>query len=304
MPLPPLKNPGKPAERIWGCFKGIAAILLLFSSLLFFNGLQVLSLVFLLFSPALFRKVNRELADLWWSWTDRYAEHFYGNEIRFTGHDVPYGENAFLLTNHQEMSDITVLFRLARRKGRLGDMKWFVKRELKYFPGIGWGMQFLDCLFIKRNWTEDKSGIQKVFHKVLVNRIPLWLVTFPEGTRFREEKARKSREFAKKSGLRPLDHLLIPRTKGFVTTVENLRGHLDAVYDVTIGYIDGVPTLWQWARGYVKQVNVHVHRFSMDELPVGEEALTAWLHDLYVKKDQLLNRYYREGAFPENVEKF
>lgn len=45
----------------------------------------------------------------------------------------------------------------------LGDMKWMVKDIIKYVPGVGWGMLFLDCIFVKRDWTTDKESIRKTF---------------------------------------------------------------------------------------------------------------------------------------------
>jgi len=190
------------------------------------------------------------------------------------------------------------MFTFARSKKSLGDLKWFVKDVLKYVPGVGWGMLFLDCLFIKRDWTEDRGYIHKVFEKILKYRVPLWLMLFSEGTRIRPAKVVKSQQFASERGFQPLNHVLFPRTKGFVATVQTLRGHLDAVYDVTIGYVDGVPTLWQWIKGYVKKVNVHVRRFSIKELPEEGEALASWLIDLYREKDARLDAYYKEGTFP------
>ena len=299
MPLPPLQPPARLSARVWGTIKGSVTGSFLFTTLILGNAAQTASLLIRPFSPGAFRKINRAIADFWWGLCDQFAEHIYRIKINFTGDDVPEKENALVMVNHQEMADITVLFRLARRKKRLGDMKWFVKDILKYVPGVGWGMLFLDCLFIKRNWTTDKKKVHKVFETLLNNHIPVWLISFVEGTRVRPQKVEQSRQYALKTGRKPLDHLLIPRSKGFVASVENLRGHLDAVYDVTIGYVEGVPTLWQWIKGYVKQANIHVRRYAMVDMPKGEKALEAWLATCFEEKDLLLEQYYATGAFPE-----
>ena len=41
-------------------------------------------------------------------------------------------------------------------------------------------------------------------------------------------------EFAEKSGLPHLKHLLIPRTKGFVLCIEKVRGKFAAIYCATM----------------------------------------------------------------------
>jgi 1-acyl-sn-glycerol-3-phosphate acyltransferase len=298
MPLEPLPEPDSRLARLKGFVSGSIASAFLFSTLIAFNVLQTASLVIKLFSPKAFRRVNQRMARIWWGWCALGAEKVYGTKWIMSGDDVPPRENAIVVLNHQEMADITVIFSFARAKGRVGDLKWFVKDVLKYVPGIGWGMLFLDCPFIKRNWTADKEYIHRVFRNILKNDVPLWLMTFVEGTRVRPEKIARSREYAEKQGMKPFDHVLIPRTKGFVASVQALRGHVDAVYDLTIGYVGGVPTLWQWIKGYVRKVHLHVRRYAIDAVPEDGEALSDWLIKRFEEKDRLLDDFYTNRAFP------
>jgi lysocardiolipin and lysophospholipid acyltransferase len=94
-----------------------------------------------------------------------------------------------------------------------------------------------------------------------------------------------------------LEHLLLPRTKGFTAVVQGLRGHLDAVVDVTIGYEAGVPTLWQWAQGFVPRAHLHVVRHPIESLPAEDAALGEWLRARFSEKDQRLAAFYEKGAF-------
>jgi len=299
MPLKPLPEPASKLERVLGFTRGAIIFILLFSSLIAFNLLQTLSLVIKPFSQTAFRRANRFMANIWWGWCAQVAEKVHGTRLILTGDDLPMRENAIVILNHQEMADITVIFSLARMKDRVGDLKWFVKDVLKHVPGVGWGMLFLDCLFIKRNWTEDRDYIHKVFENILKYDVPLWLMTFVEGTRVRPAKLERSQEYARKQGLPPLQHVLTPRTKGFVASVQNLRGHIGAVYDVTIGYEEGVPTLWQWIKGYVRRVHVDARRFPAGDLPEDSEALAAWVLKRYEEKDRKLDVYYKQGSFPD-----
>ncbi len=298
MPLKPLPEPAERSARICGFFKGILVFSCLFVTLLAFNLLQTASLLIKIFSQTAFRRANRWMANLWWGWCALVAEKVFRTRFVMSGDDVPERENAIVLLNHQEMADITVLFTVARSKNCLGDLKWFVKNRLKYMPGMGWGMLFLDCLFIKRNWTDDRDYIHHVFEKILNYRVPLWLMLFAEGTRIRPAKVEQSRRYAEENGFKPLQHVLFPRTKGFVATVQALSGHVGAIYDITIGYVGGVPTLWQWVKGYVHEVHVHVRRFPIEEMPGGEAELAGWLINCYEEKDALLDAHYRDGAFP------
>lgn len=297
MPLPPLVSPAGFGPRLLGLARGLAASAFLFSTLLGFNLLQTLSLVLRPFSPAGFRAFNRWGTDTWWGWCDRLAAGPFGIRIEISGDALPQAENAIVIANHQQMTDITVLFRLARRHGRLGDLKWFVKDIFKWVPGAGWGMLFLDCLFIKRDWAADRAKIAATFARLVDHRVPAWVVSFVEGTRLTPAKLERSRTYAVSQGRPPLAHLLTPRTKGFVATVQGLRDHAAAVYDCTIGYVAGVPSLWQWVQGHVRHVHLHVRRTALAALPADEGGLTAWLHARFSEKDALLARYYATGSF-------
>ena len=129
--------------------------------------------------------------------------------------------------------------------------------------------------------------------------VPVHLVSFVEGTRLTLPKLEAAKEYARSRGLREPLHTLVPRTKGFVASVEGLRSHIAAVYDITIGYEDGVPSLWQYIKGLVSRIHVHVRRFPVAELPVSSDDLKQWLLDRWHEKDELLEHFYQNGAFPE-----
>jgi 1-acyl-sn-glycerol-3-phosphate acyltransferase len=281
------------AKKLSGTFFA----LVLFFLLLVTNVAQMMSLVLLPFSKKFFRSVNRFCANAWWSACVITGKKLNGMKILTSGDPIPENENAILVVNHQQMADIYALMFFAKSKGRLGDLKWFVKDALKYVPGIGLGMLFLDCLFVKRNWEVDRDKIHSIFSKFRTDQIPVWLISFVEGTRIKPIKLKLSQEYAREKGLPVLEHVMLPRTKGFVASVEGLSGHIDAVYDVTIGYPDGLPSLWQIAQGTAKEIHLHVRRFSIDALPKDPALLNSWLVHRFVEKDHLLSSFYRNRSF-------
>lgn len=258
-------------------------------SLLVINVLQTLSAVVSLVSPRAFRIFNRQCAAFWWGACNLWMTHVLRTRVQIEGDSLPDDENAIVVVNHQCMSDIPALFPIGARHKRLGDMKWFVKDPLKYAPGIGWGLLFLDCIFLKRDWAKDQNRIEATFSRLKRHKSPFWLVSFSEGTRRTPKKLAASQEFARKTGVPVPLNVLIPRTKGFVATLRGLRESSQAVYDFSLYYPGGVPRLSQLILGRVKHIRLRVRRFSIDTLPQGDAELAQWLLERFREKDAWLS---------------
>lgn len=274
----------------------------LFVTLLTANALQMLSLLLWPFSRHAFRRVNRNIAQAWWGMSVLWAEKFHGVKPVFTGDEIPPAENAIVVANHQQMPDIVALMMLGWRKKRLGDMKWFVKDSLKFVPGMGWGLLFLDCVFLKRSWDKDENRIRQTFAKFRQNQIPLWLMSFPEGTRFTPAKLVKARAFAQSRGGHLPQRVLVPRSRGFAASVMGLRDHVQAVYDVTIAYQPGrLNSMWGLFQTVKDRVHLHVRRYPVSELPSSPEDLGLWLAKRFAEKDELLDNFAKSGVLAANV---
>jgi 1-acyl-sn-glycerol-3-phosphate acyltransferase len=298
MPLPDL--PPEPVRPL-SLLRRVLALLLtaaLSLAMLLLNLLQVASILVRPLSKRHFRAINRWVAKSFWGLCVAAARRLYGVRVRLCGDPLPAAENAIVILNHQGMADIPVLLDLAAGTERLGDLKWFAKDVIKWAPGVGWGLLFIDCIFLKRNWAADQDSIEATFHRLLADQVPCWIVSFVEGTRIRPAKHAASRRYAEEHRLPPLEHLLLPRTKGFTATVTGMRDHVQAIYDCTVGYVEGVPTLWQWIQGRMPVVNCHLRRIEIAELPHDRTALSAWLVERWQIKDRRLAHYYQTGSFP------
>jgi 1-acyl-sn-glycerol-3-phosphate acyltransferase len=263
------------------------------------NVVQIMSLILLPFSGAAFRNVNCLIAGAWFSSLAFLLEALPGLEFVQTGDALPPSENAFVICNHQSGADIPALVVLARRAARTGDLKWFVKDVIRWVPGIGWGMLFLDCLFVKRNWNADKEMIRNTFGRLRRNSTRFWILSFIEGTRLTLPKLERSRQFCQSEGLPVLSHVMSPRTRGFEATLEGLAELTNAVYDVTLafeGFATGrVPGFRALFFGPIHRVHIHVDRFAATSLPTTKEARVQWVLDRFSAKDQRLASFYRSN---------
>lgn len=271
--------------------RGCISALLLATSLVITNSVQMLSLLILPFSRRAFSIWNRMAVSYWAKSCIILMENISRTPVRLEGDEISVGENAIMIPNHQSFVDIMMTIKLAEKPGRLGDIKQFAKDIIKWFPGIGWGMFFVDGIFLKRDWAKDADNIFRTFSRIRSSGTPFWIANYPEGTRFTRAKLMKSQEFARSSGKPILNHVLLPRPKGFQATLLALRDRISAVYDVSIKYTgEHVPNFWELLSGQIQNpIIVKVKRYPISEIPIGDEAIQSWLIERFIEKDKWLS---------------
>ncbi len=258
------------------------------------NLFQYASIVVRPFSKKTFRRINHFIAHVFWKALCDSLKKFNHYSINYSGDHYPEKEkkNILIIVNHQAICDIPLILDFAHRKGCKGTIKFFLKESLKYIPGVGWGGRLLEFLFVKRNWTRDKKFVQQVLHCYREYDVPYSIVIFPESTRITAKKLQRSQQRAKEKGIGiETKQVLSPREKGFVTTLQSLRDNLDIVYDVTISYPEGAPTLLQLLSGNGGPINVDAKGYNVATLPLSEEALTTWLQQRFQEKDSALANF-------------
>ncbi|KAG9290917.1 hypothetical protein G9A89_011067 [Geosiphon pyriformis] len=274
---------------------------LLNKSLLYFSlaiGINIVQLCSFLFVPISRRLVwdinTRGAQTMWW-----VMQRQHKGKITFSGDRLPKNESAIVISNHRSFTDFYILHAVAVRANMLPHIKYFAKDSLKYIPFFGFGMWLMGMIFIKRNWTQDQVRLGKMFSAIKQYRAPVWVVNFLEGTRMTPQKVQEGQKFSKERGLPILRNLLVPRTKGFIACLGQLRdSHVKYVYDFTIAYhhitkgLQLPPNLVQihmysnlsppWS------FHVHVRRYAIEDLPKNEERLVEWIKERFVEKDAIL----------------
>ncbi|KAH1173876.1 1-acyl-sn-glycerol-3-phosphate acyltransferase delta isoform X1 [Mauremys mutica] len=270
---------------------------------LIINFIQLFTLVLWPINKQLFRKINCRLAYCissqmvmlleWWSgtdctlYTDPESYHKYGKE------------NAIVILNHNYEIDFLCGWNFCERFGVLGSSKVLAKKELSYVPIIGWMWYFLEIVFCKRKWEEDRKTVMQSLLNLWDYPEKFWFLIHCEGTRFTEQKHQISMQVAEAKGLPKLKYHLLPRTKGFAVTVQSLRNVVSAVYDSTLNFRNNEnPTLLGVLNGKKYHADLYVRRIPLEEVPEDEQECSKWLHKLYQEKDAFQEEYYRTGAYP------
>jgi 1-acyl-sn-glycerol-3-phosphate acyltransferase len=227
------------------------------------------------------------------------SESAHGAKVTISGDEIPNLESALVISNHLSYSDFYLLHAVAIRKGMLGRCRYFAKDSLKWIPLLGWCLVLMRMIMVTRNWMRDQAELYKVFQPIREYRLPIWLVTYVEGTRFVPFKHKESLKLCKSRGKEPLHHVLYPRQKGFYTMVKEFRHtHIRYVYDFTIVYRDRkgrlqhAPTPVE-VHGHANinkyySFHVHVRRYAIADIPTSEEGTAKWLEARWYEKDEIL----------------
>ncbi|GLT39727.1 hypothetical protein SLA2020_139030 [Shorea laevis] len=286
-----------------------AAVIVPLGILFFISGLVVnliQAVCFILIWPvskSTYRRINRMLVELLWLELIWIFDWWAGVKIQlFTDSEtfkLMGKEHALVMCNHRSDLDWLVGWVLAQRSGCLGSAIAVMKKSSKLLPVIGWSMWFSEYIFLERSWAKDESTLKSGLQRLKDFPQPFWLALLVEGTRFTQAKLLAAQEYAASTGLHVPRNVLIPRTKGFVSAVSNMRSFVPAIYDITVAIpkTSSQPTMIGLFKGQPSSVHVHLKRRSMSELPETDEAIAQWCRDVFVVKDALLDKHVAEDTF-------
>ena len=113
---------------------------------------------------------------------------------------------------------------------------------------------FYHTLKRSRNKTfYDKDGKIKPFEQIKNDLADIYFKDVIEAI-YDDYMRNETHKYAEKMNLPAFNHVLIPRYKGFITTITHMRPYIDAVYDYTIGFpgtsdITMLPSIWEMIKG-------------------------------------------------------
>ncbi|XP_018604748.2 1-acyl-sn-glycerol-3-phosphate acyltransferase epsilon [Scleropages formosus] len=233
-----------------------------------------------------------------------FFENYTGVEVVIYG-DIPKTkEDVVYLSNHQCTVDWIIADMLAIRQNALGHVRYVLKDGLKWLPLYGWYFSQHGGVYVKRSSRFDEKAMRKKLISQTNLGTPMYLVIFPEGTRYNPELRKvisESQAFASKEGLAVLKHILTPRMKAAHIAIETMKNHLGAVYDITVAYERSVdakgqrkaaPSMPEFLCKECPRVHVYFERVDVKEIPPEPAFFRRWLHERFEIKDKLLTAFY------------
>ncbi|MEL7292695.1 MAG: acyltransferase [Pseudomonadota bacterium] len=206
-----------------------------------------------------------------------------------------------MISNHLSWTDIVVLCCVF--KDRIPMPKFFLKQQLLYVPFIGMACWALDMPFMRRYSREyllrhpEKRGQDLATTRRSCAKFkytPTTVVNYVEGTRFTEDKQRKS-----KAGYQ---YLLQPKTGGIAYTLAAMGEQFDNIIDVTLAYPDNTNKPFKdMLMGRMTKIVVRTRVLPVDEQVQGDyfndkpykRQFQQWLGGIWQEKDSQLKQIYR-----------
>lgn len=293
-------------------FKGCLSLsLIVINTLLCFMPVMVLA-VFKCLIPvnsvrAMLNVALDRIATFWIGINNINQRYLGGTHLDVSGdHRFSINQWYMVVANHQSWVDILILQRIFNR--RIPFIKFFLKRELIWVPFIGLAWWALEFPFMKRyspallKKRPDLKGKDIEVTKKACEKFqyfPVSIMNFLEGTRFTIEKHDQQSS--------PYRYLLMPKAGGLSFALNAMNGKLRQLVDVTIVYPGGTPSFFDYLRGDVSQVKVHIRVMPIESGLLGDyqndaeyrASFQQWVNQLWQEKDQRFERILQQVNLEE-----
>ena len=208
-----------------------------------------------------------------------------------------------VVSNHQSWVDILVLQKVFYHK--IPFLKFFIKKEMIWLPILGLAWWALDFPFMKR-YSEDflkkhphlRGKDIEITRKACekFSTIPVSIMNFVEGTRFRIEKHQRQKS--------PYTHLLRPKAGGVSFVLSTMGEQLRNIVNVTIVYPQGDKSFWSFLCGRITEIKVRVDTIPIEKELIGDysqddefrERFQNWVNTQWSEKDDLIGELLSDKA--------
>ncbi|MGB5346199.1 MAG: acyltransferase [Woeseia sp.] len=280
-------------------FRGVAAFsVVTLNTIFWFVPIMLLALIKLVLPFAAARRaLTRLLMGCAENWISGNAAIFgFMNNIQWHTRGLEGlspDEWYLVIVNHQSWVDIVILQTLMNR--RIPLLKFFIKKQLVWFPFLGLAFWALDMPFMQRHSKSylakhpEKKGSDLEATRRACRKFrytPTSVINFIEGTRFSEAKRVRKNS--------PYQHLLQPRAGGLALALSSMGSAFTSILDLTIVYPRGVPMFWDMMCGELEQVVVEVRQREISDWMLSGDYVNdrdhrrvfhQWLGDVWTEKD-------------------
>ncbi len=276
--------------------RGITFLFLeVFSAVIGWCFLVLTCLPLRIFSTHWSNNIGSLVIKYWFSLSSFGIKYILQVPIEYFGDKLVRDESALVICNHHTCVDWLFLWPFFHQIDSLAQLRIVLKSPLKKVPFIGWCMQILQFIFLERNRSDDEIYIKRSLSKIIELNNRRMILLFPEGTDLSERSIKKSHKYSEKMGLPKYNHVLHPRTFGFVTVCRAMQGKINAIYDLTMDYTYHIPgqrtSEKMVLNGHVpRDIRVSVKRFEASHiLEKNDKDLASWCCERFKEKEELLS---------------
>ncbi|CAG2107664.1 unnamed protein product [Medioppia subpectinata] len=198
-------------------------------------------------------------------------------------------ESAILVSNHRYEIDSLALLQAAYAI-ECPHVKYFIKREFRFVPVIGWTLAFGESIFLDRDWRRDSRTIGPALGQLWQHKRPVMVALTAEGTRYTPDKFKASQRWAQEKDL-PVryKHHLIPRVKGFALVVRYLKVNCPnaALYNIEFAFDETkvTPSLLNYIQGVSQHCSLYVKRIPIESIPTdNDQQVEQFMYGLFTVK--------------------
>ncbi|ETW08027.1 hypothetical protein H310_02402 [Aphanomyces invadans] len=221
---------------------------------------------------------------------------------------ITSAERAVWISNHRTRIDWMLLWSLGLRTNTLHQLKIVLKDSLRAVPVFGWAMQAFQFIFLSRDWKNDEKTLTRLLTHLGRTRPNSTYLFFPEGTDLSPSNMIKSNHFAATRGQPPRSYTLYPRTTGWNHMFPLVRDHVDAVYDLTLCFVDYEPNerpseACLLTGRMPSTIKILLERIPIESIPLDAASLRQWMEERFAAKEAVLHQWHTKQRLPPTAER-
>jgi len=192
-----------------------------------------------------------------------------------------------LISNHISGIDIIIIIAILNHFN-IRDWYFVLKDSLVKIPIFGSLLQ--DDIKLTRNWEQDQKLLETQLKRINKGTI----IIYPEGTRYTNEKHKKTLDFCYQNKLPIYNYTLAPKARGFHSMYKILKENntLGNIYDLTLimpKFINRNINPFNFES--FGNIHIFIEEMKLDNSDLNYENLKRRLYLLWLKKNILFDKF-------------
>jgi len=196
-----------------------------------------------------------------------------------------------IVCNHKSSIDFIILLTIFEILN-IDQINFVVKKSINFIPGLGLIVYSNTDIKLDRKWETDQINLDKQLDKINNG----YIIIYPEGTRYNNEKFISGNKYSEDNNLPIYNNLLVPKSKGLNYIINYLKNNnkLGKIYDFTLifpEFLNESIYITDLLKKSIKSIYCNIRELQIDDLYLDQTSFKQYLLKEWKNKDDIITNY-------------